>query len=257
MKPGTKLALGAGAGAAAAAGIAFYGAQVPTAQIYGRTIFRERDAGQRICLTYDDGPNPAWTPALLDLLDEHDAKATFFLIGKWSEREPELIREVVARGHAIGNHTFTHPTMPAKSDERIREELDACREAVEAAGVTFSEVAGRMLMRPPYGRRRPGTLRVLKEKGYIGVTWSITGYDWRPHTTADAITRRCLKAREGDIILLHDGFDQEPAFDRSRSIETTRNLLEHYRPLGYGFVTVPGLVEAAGTSGRYAVSPDG
>ena len=241
-----------GAGALAAAGVAFYGAQIPTAQIYGRTVCREPGAGRKLCLTYDDGPNPAWTPQLLDLLDEHDAKATFFLIGKWSEREPDLIREVVARGHAIGNHTFTHPTMPAKSDERIREELDACREAVEAAGVTFSSIAGRMLMRPPYGRRRPGTLRVLKEKGYLGITWSITGYDWRPHTTARAITRRCLKAGPGDIILLHDGFDRDPSFDRHRSVETTKNLLEHYRPQGYDFVTVPELVDAAGTESRYA-----
>ncbi len=244
--------LALGAGALTAAGLAFYGAQVPTAQIYGRTICREPGAGKRLCLTYDDGPNPAWTPALLDLLDEHDAKATFFLIGKWSEREPGLIREVVRRGHAIGNHTFTHPTMPAKSDERIREELDACREAVESAGVEFSTVEGRMLMRPPYGRRRPGTLRVLREKGYIGVTWSITGYDWRPRITTEEITHRCLKAGEGDIILLHDGYDREPAFDRGRSVETTKNLLEHYRPLGYDFVTVPGLVDAAGTSPRYA-----
>ncbi len=219
-----------GAGALAAAGVAFYGAQIPTAQIYGRTVCREPGAGRKLCLTYDDGPNPAWTPQLLDLLDEHDAKATFFLIGKWSEREPELIREVVARGHSIGNH----------------------REAVEAAGVTFSSIAGRMLMRPPYGRRRPGTLRVLKEKGYLGITWSITGYDWRPHTTAQAITRRCLKAGPGDIILLHDGFDRDPSFDRHRSVETTKNLLEHYRPQGYDFVTVPELVDAAGTESRYA-----
>jgi len=129
---------------------------------------------------------------------------------------------------------------------------DDLDEAVEAAGVTFSEVAGRKLMRPPYGRRRPGTLRVLKEKGYIGITWSITGYDWRPHTTAEAITRRCLKAGEGDIILLHDGFDQHPAIDRHRSVETTKNLLEHYRPQGYEFVTVPQLVDTAGTESRYA-----
>lgn len=234
-----------GAGALTAAGVAFYGGQVPTAQIYGRTICREPGAGKRLCLTYDDGPNPAYTPGLLDLLDEHDAKATFFLIGKWSEREPDLVREVVARGHAIGNHTFTHPTMPAHPAERIREELQACREAIESAGETFSTVDGRMLMRPPYGRRRPGTLRVLKEQGYIGVTWSITGYDWRPRTTADAITRRCMKAGEGDIILLHDGFDQDPAFDRHKSVEATKNLLEHYRPEGYDFVTVPDLVDAA------------
>ncbi|MGK2932892.1 MAG: polysaccharide deacetylase family protein, partial [Solirubrobacterales bacterium] len=134
---------------------------------------------------------------------------------------------------------------PAHGAERIREELQACREAIESAGETFSTVDGRMLMRPPYGRRRPGTLRVLKDQGYIGVTWSITGYDWRPRTTAKAITRRCMKAGEGDIILLHDGFDQDPAFDRHKSVETTRNLLEHYRPEGYDFVTVPDLVAAA------------
>jgi peptidoglycan/xylan/chitin deacetylase (PgdA/CDA1 family) len=246
-----KAAVALGAGVLGAAGVAFYGAQIPTAQIFGRTVCREPGAGKKLCLTYDDGPNPAWTPALLDLLDEHDAKATFFLIGKWSEREPELIREVVARGHAIGNHTFTHPTMPAKSDERIREELDACREAVEAAGVTFSTIAGRMLMRPPYGRRRPGTLRVLKEKGYLGITWSVTGFDWEEKLTTEKITKNCLKAGEGDVILLHDGFDQHPAYDRSRSVETTRNLLEHYRPQGYDFVTVPDLVAAAGTDERY------
>jgi len=245
--------IAAGAGALAAAGVAFYGAQVPTAQIYGRTICREPGAGRKVCLTYDDGPNPAYTPGLLDLLDEHGAKATFFLIGKWAEREPELIREIVERGHAIGNHTFTHPTMPAKSDERIREELDACREAVEAAGVTFSTVEGRMLMRPPYGRRRPGTLRVLKEKGYLGVTWSITCYDWRARTTTEAITRRALRAGEGDVILLHDGFDQHPAFDRHKSVAATRNVLEHHGPEGYEFVTVPELVSAAGTGARYAV----
>jgi peptidoglycan/xylan/chitin deacetylase (PgdA/CDA1 family) len=248
----TAAGLGLGLGALTATAVALYGGQVPTAQIYGRTVCREPGAGRRLCLTYDDGPNPAWTPALLDLLDEHDSKATFFLIGKWSEREPELIGEIVRRGHAIGNHTFTHPSMPAKSDERIREELDACREAVESAGVSFSKIGDRMLMRPPYGRRRPGTLRVLKEKGYLGITWSITGYDWRPRITTEGITRRCLKAGEGDIILLHDGFDRHPAFDRRKSVETTKNLLEHYRPLGYDFVTVPDLVAAAGTSARYS-----
>lgn len=233
------------AAAAAAAGLAIYQGQYPTAQLYGRTVHRERDAGRRIALTYDDGPNPVWTPPLLDLLDRHEAKATFFLIGKWADREPGLIREIVARGHAIGNHTFSHPTMPAHGAKRIREELEACRAAVVASGETFSRVDGAMLMRPPYGRRRPGTLKTMRAEGYVPVTWSITGYDWRRNITTEKITRNCRKAREGDIILLHDGHNGEPAADRSRSVETTRNLLEHYRPEGYRFVTVPGLVAAA------------
>ena len=84
----------------------------------------------------------------------------------------------------------------------------------------------------------------MREEGYVPVTWSITGYDWRAHTTAKRITRRCLRAEEGDIILLHDGSNAEPAADRGKSIETVAALLEHFGPQGYRFVTVPELVAA-------------
>jgi peptidoglycan/xylan/chitin deacetylase (PgdA/CDA1 family) len=234
------------AGATAlAAGAAVFEGQYPTAQLYGRTVHRERGAGRRLALTFDDGPNPEQTPQLLELLAEHGAKATFFLIGRWAEREPALIRRIVAEGHAIGNHTFVHPSMPAHGAGWIRDDLRRCREAVEASGETFSTIDGAALMRPPYGRRRPGTLRTLRSEGYVPVTWSITGYDWRAHTTAKRITRRCLRARGGDIILLHDGSNVEPAADRSRSIQSARATLEHFAPLGYSFVTVPELVAAA------------
>jgi peptidoglycan/xylan/chitin deacetylase (PgdA/CDA1 family) len=240
-------AMAAGATAAAGAGAAIFCGQYPTMQVYGKTICRERAAGRRLALTFDDGPNPEQTPRLLELLARHDAKATFFLIGEWAEREPELIRETVARGHAIGNHTYTHPTMPAHGAKRIREELRRCREAVEASGESFSTVDGAALMRPPYGRRRPGTLRTMREEGYVPVTWSITCYDWRAHTTTRAISRRGKRAKEGDIILLHDGSNEEPTADRHKSIESTEAILEHLAPKGYGFVTVPDLV-AAGRS---------
>jgi peptidoglycan-N-acetylglucosamine deacetylase len=238
-------AIAAGATGVAAAGVAVFLGQYPTMQVYGPTIHRERAAGRRVCLTYDDGPNPEQTPRLLDLLDRYGAKATFFLIGEWAEREPGLIRETVARGHAIGNHTYTHPTMPAHGAERIRDELRRCRGAVEASGETFSTVDGAALMRPPYGRRRPGTLRTMREEGYVPVTWSITCYDWRAHTTTRAISRRGKRAKEGDIILLHDGSNEEPAADRHKSIEGTEAILEHLAPKGYSFVTVPDLVAAA------------
>jgi peptidoglycan-N-acetylglucosamine deacetylase len=244
MRHAGRAAVAAGA-TAAAAGAAVFQGQYPTAQRYGATIHRERAAGRRLALTYDDGPNPEQTPRLLALLARHGAKATFFLIGRWAEREPALIGELVAAGHAIGNHTYSHPTMPAHGAGRIRDELRRCREAVEASGERFSTVDGAALMRPPYGRRRPGTLRTLREEGYVPVTWSITGYDWRAHTTAKRITRRCLRAKEGDIILLHDGSNDEPAADRGRSIETTEAILEHFGPQSYRFVTVPELVAAA------------
>ena len=169
------------------------------------------ERGKRIALTYDDGPNPDYTPELLELLARHNAHATFFQIGKWVEREPALAREVKEAGHAVGNHTFTHPTLALCSTERVQEELRRCHGASEAAGIEYSKADGASLMRCPWGRRRPGTLRAVK----AAATCPCSGRSpaglgrakERPTTSAD----RCLKAREGDVILLHDGVHTDPA----------------------------------------------
>ena len=244
MRPVAKRALATAA--AGAAGFAWYHGQIPTSQLYGRTICRVRGAGKTIALTYDDGPNPRETPGLIEILDRHAAKATFLLIGRWAEREPQLIRELVAAGHAIGNHTYTHPTMPLRTAGQLREDLRRCREAVEAAGVELSRVDGRALMRPPYGRRRPGTLRVLREEGYVPLLWSITCYDWRRTATTAKLVRRAARARDGDVVLLHDGSHTDPAHDRSASIAATDQVLGRLTAEGYRFVTVPELVAAGG-----------
>jgi peptidoglycan-N-acetylglucosamine deacetylase len=232
--------------AVGAAGFAYYHAQVPTSQLYGATICRNRDARGRIALTYDDGPNPRFTESLLSVLERHGAHATFFLIGKWAEREPALAREVQAAGHAIGNHTFTHPTLALCAGDRVQEELSRCRAAVEDAGVTFSEVDGAALMRPPWGRRRPGTLRAIRTAGYVPVIWSVTGWDWRKRETAATIAARCSKATDGDVILLHDGVHTEPAGDRAASVGATEEILKRLTAEGYRFVTVPELAAATG-----------
>jgi peptidoglycan-N-acetylglucosamine deacetylase len=235
--PGAALALGA-------AGFAYYHAQVPTSQLYGATICRNRDAPGLIALTYDDGPNPRYTESLPSLLERHGAHATFFLIGKWTEREPALAREVQAAGHAIGNHTFTHPTLALCSGDRVQEELRRCAGAVEGAGLSFSKVDGAALMRPPWGRRRPGTLRAIRAAGYVAVIWSVTGWDWRKRETADSIAKHCDKAKDGDVILLHDGTHTEPAGDRAASLGATEKILERFTAQGYRFVTVPELMAA-------------
>jgi peptidoglycan-N-acetylglucosamine deacetylase len=243
-------ALGAaGAAALAVGGFAVFHGQYPTSQLYGATIFRGPRDRKRIALTYDDGPNPAQTPRLMGILDRYGARATFFSIGQWAEREPGLLRELHAAGHAIGNHTHTHPTMPFLTAAQVTEELARCRGAVEASGIEFSTVDGKMLMRPPYGRRRPGTLRAIRANGYVPVTWSITCYDWRRTITRRAIRRRAGRAREGDVILLHDGCNLEPAADRHLSVEGTQDTLERLTAEGYEFVTIPELVAGANGSG--------
>ncbi len=234
-----------GLGGLGALGLAYYNGQVPKSQLYGKTIFRNRDAGKRIALTYDDGPNPAYTPELLALLARHGAHATFFQIGKWVEREPALAKEVRDAGHAVGNHTFNHPTLALCSTDRVKEELRLCHEASQAADIEYSKVDGASLMRCPWGRRRPGTLRAVKSAGYMPVQWSITGWDWAERKTADDIAGRCLKAREGDVILLHDGVHTEPRADRSKSVYATRQVLEQLGAEGYEFVTIPELVKPA------------
>ena len=224
------------------AGFAYYHAQVPTSQLYGRTICRVPEAERMIALTYDDGPNPSHTERLMEVLDRHGARATFLLIGQWAEREPDLVRSLAHEGHALGNHTWSHPTMPLHSAARIRDELRRGREAVEAAGVSFSTVDGAALMRPPYGRRRPGTIRTMRAEGYVPLLWSVTCFDWRRTATVDVLVRRGCRARGGDIILLHDGSNTTPAADRWKSVAATDEILRRLTAEGYRFVTVPELV---------------
>ncbi len=115
------------AGAAlAASGTYAWGSVAPPSQLFGPTIRRTGDAST-IALTFDDGPNPAITPQLLDLLDRHRVKATFFLIGAWVREAPSLASDIAARGHAAGNHTDTHPSLALRSKQRITDELNAVR----------------------------------------------------------------------------------------------------------------------------------
>ncbi len=240
-----KLAVGAALGVSAA-GVALYGGQYPTAQLFGATICRNPAAGRKLCLTYDDGPNPAETPRLLKILERYDAHATFFSIGQWAHREPALLREMHAAGHAIGNHTYTHPRMPFRTSKQIVEEMNRCRDAVEAADVQFTTVDEGMLMRPPYGTRRPGTLRTVRSLGYVPVTWSITCYDWRKTANERKVAKRAARAGEGDVILLHDGSNADPRANRSHSVAATEDTLAKFSAEGYEFVTIPQLVSASG-----------
>jgi peptidoglycan/xylan/chitin deacetylase (PgdA/CDA1 family) len=230
------------AAAGAGAGLAYFHAQSPTSQLYGRTIHRNPEAGRSIALTYDDGPNPRHTQELMDVLAGHGARATFFLVGQWAEREPGLVRALRDAGHALGNHTWSHPTLALRSTAGVRDELSRCRAAIEAAGAGLDEVDGQALMRPPWGRRRPGTLRAVRTDGYVPVLWSITSWDWLKRTDAQKIARRCVKARDGDVILLHDGAHTAPDADRSASVAATAEILERLGAGGYRFVTVPELM---------------
>jgi peptidoglycan-N-acetylglucosamine deacetylase len=233
---------------AAAAGWAIYQGQAPKPQAFGKTFIGTPGIGKLMALTYDDGPNTAWTPKLLDLLAKHDVKATFFSIGHYAREQPALLREVAAAGHAIGNHTYSHIAMAFHRDETVRRELRMATEAIEDAGVEMPLVQGKRLMRPPWGRRRPGTLRVLREEGYAPVVWSVTLWDWSKGVTTEKIMRKAEKQiRGGDVILLHDGCNVAMGWDRSHSVEATELILTQWKGQhGFEFVTIPEMIEATG-----------
>src|ERR1700704_779398 len=116
----------------AAASYAGYATMAPGSQLYGRTLTHGSDP-QQMALTFDDGPNDPHTMQLLDVLARHNAKATFFLIGKYVRQRPEIARAILAAGHEIGNHTDSHPNLIFVSADRLRRELDDCRKSLEDA----------------------------------------------------------------------------------------------------------------------------
>jgi peptidoglycan/xylan/chitin deacetylase (PgdA/CDA1 family) len=220
--------------AAAAAATASYQSMAPTGQWYGKTFTGLARGTKQIALTYDDGPNDPHTPQLLEVLARHNVKATFFMIGRYAQQRPDLARAVARAGHAIGNHTFTHPLLTFKSDAEIRRELSGCRAALSDAVGQHTN-----LFRPPFGGRRPAVLRIARELGMEPVMWNVTGYDWTAPPAAEIERKVASKIRGGDVILLHDGGHRAMGTNRSQTVGATDQLLTTHKAAGYEFVTIP------------------
>jgi len=215
-----------------------YAALSPGSQLFGHTILAGTDPTEA-ALTYDDGPNDAATDALLELLAQRNARATFFMIGRFVAQRPEIVRRVHAAGHLIGNHTQTHPWLSFLSARAIREELRACNQALE-------DILGAPVhyLRPPHGARRPEVFRAAAELGLKIVQWNAMGYDWQP-IPADRIvanvTRGLNRARRHHTaanILLHDGHQQGIGTDRSATIQATSTLLDRFAHENIRTITV-------------------
>jgi len=221
-----------GAASAAAITYAGYSAMAPTSQLYGSTLVHGSNP-RHLALTFDDGPNDPHTLKLLEVLARHDVLATFFMIGRYVQQRPQIARAVAEAGHALGNHTFTHPNLIFCSEMQTRIQLAECNRAIE-------DVVGQTpkLFRPPFGGRRPSTLRIARELGLAPVMWNVTGWDWDAHSS-EAIERKVAKQiHGGDIVLLHDGSHRQLGLDRSHAVAATERLVANYKAEGYEFVTI-------------------
>lgn len=223
------------AGAAAAAGtFAGFHAYLPKSQLYGRTFIGTPGKGKKLALTFDDGPNPAATPKLLEVLARHNVRVTFFLIGKYVQAEPALARELVSAGHEVANHTQEHPLLILAGHDEVKRQLANCEEALAAAGVPNTS----RLFRPPFGARRPRTLKTVRELGLAPVSWTVTCYDWKP-TTAERVEAHALRQiRGGDVILLHDGGHRALNTDRMHTVRAVASMVPKLIDQGYEFVTI-------------------
>lgn len=224
----------AAVGAGLAVGAWFYAALYPTSQLFGRVVIAGDDPAE-LALTYDDGPNPTATPKLLEFLAKSDVRATFFLIGEFVRKQPVLAREIAAAGHAIGNHTMTHPWLSYQSAQRVRREMAEANAAIE-------DVIGRevKLFRPPHGARRPVVFRIADELGLTTVNWNIITHDWRVQPSTAIVEkvrggiRRNQAHRRGSNILLHDGGMDQP---RMPSVLASETIIADAKAAKMRFVT--------------------
>lgn len=232
------------AAATAGVGVGIWAAASPASQLYGPTLRRlpVRGSARQVALTFDDGPNPAVTPQLLDLLDRYQARVTFFVVGKFAKACPELIREINSRGHLLANHTDTHPHLAWHSRARNAVELRRCEESVaEALGAGANPQTGvtkMKWMRPPFGFRGPQLWSAMRDTGIEGVAmWSKLCFDWKPQP-AERIIQRLAKVDAGDIVLMHDGDHRALGGDRAHNIAALEHWLPRWRDSGLEFVTI-------------------
>lgn len=218
---------------AVAAVVAGYQSMAPTGQWYGRT-FTGKPGTRQLALTFDDGPNDPHTLRLLEVLARHNVKATFFLIGRYVKQRPDIVRDLIRAGHVVGNHTFCHPNLIFASARETKMQLHDCEQALTDAVGEHSR-----LFRPPFGGRRPGTLKIVRGLGLEPVMWNVTGWDWKGKPAEYVEQKVSQQVRGGDVILLHDGSHAAFGTDRSQTVVAADRLIARYKSEGYEFVTVP------------------
>ena len=200
-------------------------------------LFAVKTNAKVVALTFDDGPDPRWTPQVLSMLRDHDAHATFFLVGEHAQAHPDLVAQLLAGGNEIGNHTYDHPHLPSLSDADIRDQIAHGEQAIIASGAPAPT-----LFRPPIGLTDERVADATRIAGLRTVFWRGCVEHYVNHQAIAAGVQQMLDhVRPGDILLAHDGGIP----DRSRTMKALPALLDGLTARGYRIVTVSALEGAA------------
>ncbi|MGI5921157.1 MAG: polysaccharide deacetylase family protein [Syntrophomonadaceae bacterium] len=198
-----------------------------------KVITRIDTGGKKlVALTFDDGPDPRFTPEVLDILEKNNIQATFFVVGENAQVHTDIIKRQIAAGHEIENHTYSHPNLAAG------DELDTEWEILRAQGIITELTQKRpVYFRPPKRLFKNSTLKVAEAHGYTTVLWTI-GLEHYKSKTVAAMAKRVIKAaRPGTILLAHDG-----RLDRTRTLKALPLVIKGYKQKGYQFVTLSELI---------------
>ena len=189
--------------------------------------------GNKIALTFDDGPHPQYTPLILDILREYNVHATFFLIGENAERNPELVRRILREGHEIGNHTYLHKNLKEHTSGGIYEEIAMAEEAILRIADQRTK-----LLRPPGGLYDKQVCETAHRLDYDIILWTVDTFDWKHPTPEEIIQTVESNVQCGDIILCHDFIGGAP----SPTPDAIRKIIPDLLKRGYEFVSVSELI---------------
>ncbi|MBU8906023.1 polysaccharide deacetylase family protein [Desertibacillus haloalkaliphilus] len=206
-------------------------------QRYPETVVLQGPAtDNRIAITFDDGPDPRFTPQVLDVLSEYGVPATFFVMGARAESYPQIVTRMINEGHIVGNHSFWHPNFVVEEDvETLRREVTRTEETLENI-INYRT----RLFRAPYGFLYNELVEELAAMDYSVIGWSVDSLDWREFPPEDIAHNVISNIHPGAIVLMHDGGEWDD--DRTNTIESLHQIIPTLQEQGFEFVTVPELI---------------
>jgi peptidoglycan-N-acetylglucosamine deacetylase len=201
-------------------------------QFVGDAVRRIKTDEKIVAITFDDGPVQGFTEKILDVLNENNVKATFFMIGQRAEQNPELVKKVYGLGHQLGNHTWSHPLMIGHSSRFFRDQIEKTDAALKNAGYKDE-----IYFRAPYGMKFYGLPKVLEEKHRKNILFDVISWDFNSPKTKKIVKNVLSAVRPGSIILMHDGCGTS-----ERTVAATQIIIKKLKEHEYRFVTISELL---------------